>query len=154
MPCDQDFAMIEKRKKRLAAMVPTEIKEIIQSSKLNNPFEVVDIEDGDIIDLNVMANKYLNTTKMGISNVTGIKVTMQSLLKGCVLTKLTYDDIENWQEIKVAKRGVNLMNIPEDLPKVKTGRVIDEKKANDLLKMLDYLEPKYREFYTQLCSQK
>lgn len=154
MPCDQDFAMIEKRKKRVAAMVPTEIKEMIQSSKLNNPFEVVDIEDGDIIDFSVMANQFLNTTKMGISNVTGIKVTMQSLLKGCVLTKLTYGDIENWQEMKVAKRGVNLMNIPEDLPKVKTGRVIDEKKANDLLKMLDYLEPKYREFYTQLCSQK
>jgi len=154
MPCDQDFAMIEKRKKRFSAMVPTEIKELIQSSKLNNPFEVVDIEDGDIIDFNVMANQFLNTTKMGISNVTGIKVTMQSLLKGFVLTKLTYGDIENWQEIKVAKRGVNLMNIPEDLPKVKTGRVIDEKKANDLLKMLDYLEPKYREFYTQLCSKK
>lgn len=154
MPCDQDFAMIEKRKKRVAAMVPTEIKEMIQSSKLNNPFEVVDIEDGDIIDFSVMANQFLNTTKMGISNVTGIKVTMQSLLKGCILTKLTYGDIENWQEMKVAKRGVNLMNIPEDLPKVKTGRVIDEKKANDLLKMLDYLEPKYREFYTQLCSQK
>jgi len=83
MPCDQDFAMIEKRKKRLAAMVPTEIKELIQSSKLNNPFEVVDIEDGDIIDFNVMANQFLNTTKMGISNVTGSKVTMQSLLKGC-----------------------------------------------------------------------
>jgi len=62
MPCDQDFAMIEKRKKRLAAMVPTEIKEMIQSSKLNNPFEVVDIEDGDIIDFNVMVNQFLNTT--------------------------------------------------------------------------------------------
>lgn len=61
-------------------MVPTEIKEMIQSSKLNNPFEVVDIEDGYIIDFNVMANQFLNTTKMGISNVTGIKVTMQSLL--------------------------------------------------------------------------
>lgn len=128
MPCDQDFAMIEKRKRRVAAMVPAEIKEMIQSSKLNNPFDVVDIEDGDIIDFNVMANQFLNMTKMGISNVTGFKVTMQSLLKGCVLTKLTYGDIENWQEIKVAKREVNLMNIPEYLPKVKTGRVIDEKR--------------------------
>jgi len=65
MPCDQDFAMIEKRKKRVAAMVPAKIKEMIQRSKLNNPFEVVDIEDGDIIDFNVMANQFLNTTKNG-----------------------------------------------------------------------------------------
>jgi len=63
MPCDQDFAMIDKMKKRLALMVPTEIKEMIQSSRLNNPFEVVDIGDGDIIDFNVMANQFLNTQK-------------------------------------------------------------------------------------------
>jgi len=154
MPCDQDIAKIEKTKKKVAFMVPSDIKDLIQSSKLSNPFEVVDIEDGDIIDFNVMANQFLNNTKMGISNVTGIKVTIQSLLKGCVLTKVTYGDIENWQEIKVAKRGVNLMSIPGDLPKVKTGRIIDEKKANDLLKILNYMEPKYRDFYIQLCSQK
>jgi len=113
-------------------MVPSEIKEMIKTSKFSNPFEVVDIEDGDIVDLNLMANRFLNTTKMGISNVTGIKVTMQSLLKGCVLTKRTYGDIENWEEVKVAKCKKNLMNIPQVLPKVKTGRIIDEKKANDL----------------------
>jgi len=115
MPCDQDFAMIEKRKKKVASMGPSDIKDLIQSSKLSSPFEVVDIEDGDIIDLNVMANQFLNTTKMGISNVTWIKVTMQSLLKGCVLTKVTYGDIENWQGIKVAKRGVNLMIVSPEI---------------------------------------
>lgn len=72
MPCDQDFAMIEKRKKKVASMVSSDIKELIQSSKLSNPFKVVDIEDGDIIDFNLMANQFLNITKMGISNVTGI----------------------------------------------------------------------------------
>ncbi|CAI6357776.1 unnamed protein product [Macrosiphum euphorbiae] len=64
MPCDQDFAMIEKRKKRVSSMVPSELKEMIEASKLNNPFEVVDIEDGDIVDLNLTANRFLNTTKM------------------------------------------------------------------------------------------
>lgn len=52
MPYDQDFAMIEKRKKRVAFMVPSEIKEMIKTSKLRNPFEVINIEDGDIADLN------------------------------------------------------------------------------------------------------
>jgi len=66
---------------------------------------------------------------MGISNVTGIKVTMQSLLKGCVLTKRTYGDIENWKEVKVTKRGKNLINILEVLPKVKTGRNHRQKKS-------------------------
>jgi len=49
MPCDQDFAMIEKWKKKVVAMVPSEIKEMIETSKLTNLFEVLDIKDGDII---------------------------------------------------------------------------------------------------------
>lgn len=36
------------------------------------------------------AKQFLNTKKMGVCNVTGIKVAMQSLLKGSVLTKHTY----------------------------------------------------------------
>ncbi|KAL4126288.1 hypothetical protein QTP88_010510 [Uroleucon formosanum] len=154
MPCDQDFAVIEKRKKLVNAMVPSEIEEMIKTSKLTTPFTVVDIEDGDIFDLNLLAKQFLNTTKMGISNVTGIKVTMQSLLKGSVSIKRTYGEIENWTETKVAKRGVNLKNIPTVLPKVKTNHIIDEKKAEDLLRMLEFMDPKYRDFYTELCSQR
>ncbi|KAL4125966.1 hypothetical protein QTP88_010198 [Uroleucon formosanum] len=116
--------------------------------------EIVDIEDGDIFDLNLLAKQFLNTTKMGISNVTGIKVTMQSLFKGSVSIKRTYGEIENWTETKVAKRGVNLKNIPTVLPKVKTNHIIDEKKAEDLLRMLEFMDPKYRDFYTELCSQR
>lgn len=50
---------------------------MLKISKLTIPFTVVDIEDGDIFDLNLLAKQFLNTTKIGISNVTGIKATMQ-----------------------------------------------------------------------------
>ena len=89
MPCDQDFAVIENRKKLVNAMVPSEIKEMIKTLKLTIPFTVVDIEDGDIFGLNLLVKQFRNTTKMGISNVTGIKVTLQSLRKGSVFTKHT-----------------------------------------------------------------
>lgn len=34
-------------------MIPSKIEELIETSKLTTPFTVVDIEDGDIIDLNL-----------------------------------------------------------------------------------------------------
>lgn len=155
MPCDQDFAIIEKRKKVVKAMVPEDIKKMIEKARLHSPFTVVDIGDGDIFDLSSLSHKLLNTTKLKISTVTGLKVTFQSFLNGSILTKRCYGEMEKWMEVKIVKRGINfLRDIPKNLPVVPTGRKIDPKKAQDLLNMLEYMDEEHRDFFRKLCSRR
>lgn len=44
MPCYQNIAVIEERKKKVKVMVPSETKDLIRTTKFEWPFKVVDIE--------------------------------------------------------------------------------------------------------------
>lgn len=69
---------------------------------------MIDIERDDIRDFHSVADKLLNTTKLPINTLTAIKITQQSLLRGRIQTKKTYNDLDEWAEIEVGKRSVNL----------------------------------------------
>jgi len=99
---------------------------------LSNSFEILDIEDGDIVDLNLMANRFLSTTTMGNWDKGYNTVAAKRL---CFIQAHIRRHTELGRS-KSCQTWKNLMNIPKALPKVKTDRIIDEKKANDLLKML------------------
>lgn len=43
MPCDRDFALIEKRKRLMKAYIPEDLIEVIHSARYNPPFEVIDM---------------------------------------------------------------------------------------------------------------
>lgn len=73
---------------------PLEIEEMIRTARLNNPFTIVNIDKKYIFNSSLLANILLNTTMVGISHVTRLQVTMQSLLKGSILTKHMYGDPE------------------------------------------------------------
>jgi len=154
MPCDQDFAVIEKRKKYVPTMVPEEIKTLVRTVKKDKPFKVVGITPDDIFDLRKISHKLLNPAKLNISTVTAVKVTQKSLVNNSVFTKKTYSDTEDWEEVAVAKKRVKLArDIPTYLPTVKNGGVIKKDKLQDLQKMIEFLDPQYREFYETLCQR-
>ncbi len=152
MPCDQDFAIIEKRKRLTAAMVPSDIKDVVRTAKLEHPFRVIDIEKGDIYDFKTLASQLFNTAKLHISSVSALKVTYPSLLQNSVLRKTAFGDLQEWTRVPVARKRINLYrDIPTELPRVSKPPTINANKINDLKNMIPFLDPKYRQFYTDLC---
>lgn len=128
-------------------MVPEEINTLVQTAKLDWPFQVVHMQADDIFDLQKMAHEQRNTDKMNISTITAKKVTQTSLAKICMLTKRTYSNTEEWMEMHLGKKRVKLSrDIPTNLPLVKTVGVIKQDKLDDLEKTIEFLEPKYRSF--------
>ncbi|KAK7603319.1 hypothetical protein V9T40_003318 [Parthenolecanium corni] len=153
MPCDQDFAIIEKRKKFVQAMVPSEIKDVIATAKLEQPFAVTDMAPEDFYDFRKVAHKLLNILKLKISSLTAVRVTHSSLRENTILTKTTYRNSEEWLAVKVNKRHIKLLqDIPLNMPRITHPPVLKKEKLADLKNMIEFLEPKYRDFYMQLCE--
>ena len=63
LPCDRDFAMIEKRKRVSKTIVPHDIETLIKSSRPKHPYIVVNMEKNDFKDLHKAADSYVSTTK-------------------------------------------------------------------------------------------
>lgn len=153
LACDQDFAIIEKRKRKVPAMVPADIKTMIQKARPSHPFKIVDMGNGDFFDITALANKLLQANKLKISKVSAIKVTHESLLKNSVLTKMTYGELEQWKRVPIAKKRMNLnADIPTNLPKLVTGQPLNKNKIEDLSKMIEFLPAEHRDFYRKICN--
>ena len=57
LPCDRDFALIERQKKKTKPMVPSDWKYVIASSKLNKPFNVIEMYQSDFKDLDLISSR-------------------------------------------------------------------------------------------------
>ncbi|KAK7605344.1 hypothetical protein V9T40_007202 [Parthenolecanium corni] len=145
----KDFALIEKRKRK----VPADIKTLIQKSRLSVPLKVIDMDDGDFYNLTTLANQLLQTTKLNISQATTLDVTTDSLNRNPILKKATYWSIEEWKAVPIAKRKINFFkDIPTNLPKLVTGRSLDSTKKKDFRKMLQFLPLDSRDFYNNIID--
>ncbi|KAF6207360.1 hypothetical protein GE061_018601 [Apolygus lucorum] len=51
LPCDRDFALIEKKKKTSKVYVPSQWKYVIADAKVNEPFSIVEMRQEDFKDL-------------------------------------------------------------------------------------------------------
>uniref|UniRef100_A0A8D8SK62 DUF7869 domain-containing protein n=2 Tax=Cacopsylla melanoneura TaxID=428564 RepID=A0A8D8SK62_9HEMI len=55
LPCDRDFALIEREKKKTKLMVPSQIKYMIGASNEKSPFIITEMQQADFKDLDLMA---------------------------------------------------------------------------------------------------
>nr|CAI5857975.1 unnamed protein product [Callosobruchus analis] len=90
MPCDRDFALIEKRKRTMKAYIPEDLIDVIKSARYNPPFEEA-------------ADMYLNTSKLQISQAAAIRIEKQN--PAMVKIKTTVSDLVPWEEVNVLKKG-------------------------------------------------
>ena len=95
LPCDRDFAQIERRKKVTKTFVPADIKKMIQGACHKHPFTAITMEAEDFKDFQKMADNILNTTKLQISKVSNIRIDKDN--PTLVKTRKTFSDIEEWQ---------------------------------------------------------
>lgn len=59
LPCDRDFELIERRKKKTKALVPQDWKYIIASSNFSTPFTITEKMQSDFKDLDILPQTYM-----------------------------------------------------------------------------------------------
>ena len=153
MACDRDFGLIEKRKRVMKAMIPSELQDVVKSARIVKPFKVVNMESNDFFDISSHANDFISTTKLNISKASVIQIEAKNPSR--IKIKTTFSDIAPWEEVQVLKKGRKASDIAAlQLRKQSSHNRISEEKKKDLLGMMPYLEEKYHSFYRNLCSDR
>lgn len=114
LPCDRDFAQIEKRKRVTKAFTPDNIKDMIKNACHKNPFKAFTMQSEDCKDIQKLADEMLNTTKLKISQVSWIMVNKENLKM--VKIKKSFSELEAWTECNVFKQGKRIQDILGNLP--------------------------------------
>ena len=107
---------------------------------------------GQFLDFDKASAKVINTSRLGISKATWIRIDKEN--PGVVKVKTTFSEVEDWQNCyvlnpRVTPRAItstNLDALPETVP-------IPQTKQDDLCKMLPYLKEENKGFFQSLCSQ-
>ncbi|GBN49994.1 hypothetical protein AVEN_136312-1 [Araneus ventricosus] len=135
MPCDRDFGLIEKRKRNCKAMVPSDLDDVITSSRPSKPFKVVHMENEDFFDFAAIADGYISTTKLGISKLSQIRVSRSNPNE--ISHKEDFSDLLPFSTHKVFKKNKNHSELPPlpKFPRLPTKNGISVEKKKDLLNL-------------------
>lgn len=151
MQCDRDFALIEKKKRVEKCEVPKDLVSMIIQSNHKHPFLVTLMQDDDFFDFKHAANLFLDTKKIQISKVQWI--CLSSAKPGMVRVKQGFNELEDWREYNVLKKGVK----PEDLVNFQLRTLqcknsLSEAKKKDLKAMIPFLKNENKQFFEELVA--
>lgn len=151
MPCDRDFALIEKRKKVSQAFVPLDLHSIVKSARYTPPFNIIDMTTCGFWDLKRAADEHINTAKLNISKASLLKI--EAANPTLVKIKTTFSDQEETQ-VNVLKRGKSLADLRQaNIIKLTSESHVSENKKASLRNMIPYLKnPEHQRFYKQLLQ--
>lgn len=151
LACDRDFAQIERRKRVSKCFVPDDLEKMIRSARHKNPFKTVRLEKDDFKNFTELADQFINTTKLQISQISWIQIRKDD--PTVIKTKKTFSELETWTKCNVLKKGKKLNQIIEVIPPPLEcrNRVTAEKLAN-IESMLDYIPLNHYHYYEQLIA--
>lgn len=151
MACDRDFALIEKRKRVMKSFVPNDLHEVIKLAKYNPPFAIVNMENLGFFNISNAADEVINTKTLNISRVVQIRI--DSRKPGKVPTKETFNDLEDWKETLVLKKGKTTADLKGNLTLLAQESKITDNKKKSLASMIPYLrQQEHKEFYRKLLN--
>lgn len=152
LPCDRDFAQVEKRKRVCKLFVPSDIETMIKEARHQNPFTVVNMVENDFKDLQKFADSFINTSNLQISKASWIRITSDN--PGQVKIKKTFSETEDWAVCNVLKKGKRIQDIcSHQIPPLECKNRITAAKLKDLRAMQDYIPLKHYHFYEDLIDQ-
>ncbi|KAG5875771.1 hypothetical protein JTB14_022480 [Gonioctena quinquepunctata] len=151
MPCDRDFALIEKRKRVRKAFIPDDLVNVIQLARYNPPFEVIKMTDFGFWDIKGPADLLLNTKKLKISKAVIIRIEKDNPIN--VKTKTAFSEIQ-YTETNILKKGKTMSDLMKvELLGLPPANKISENKKKSLRSMLPYLSnPLHKDFYKELLD--
>lgn len=152
LPCDRDFAQIEKRKRVCKLFVPSDIERMIKEARHKNPFEVVNLVENDFKDLQKFADTFINTSNLQISQASWIRISNEN--PGYVKVKKTFSEIEDWTISNVVRKGKRIQDLCSyQIPPLQCKNRITAAKLKDLKAMQDYIPLAHYGFYEDLVDK-
>uniref|UniRef100_A0A8D8ZQK3 Uncharacterized protein n=1 Tax=Cacopsylla melanoneura TaxID=428564 RepID=A0A8D8ZQK3_9HEMI len=150
LPCDRDFALIEKSKKKSAAMVPADWKCIIEGASITNPYIVREMQQTDFKDFEPLVTKiFIQNPQFQITKFAWYKMCSDD--PSSVLARESHQVNKPWKLFKLF-RDEEGESEPPQLYRAPLPITKDKKK--DLLKMTEYLRSQeHVDFYKGLPSQ-
>lgn len=152
LPCDRDFALIERQKKHSMVYVPSQWVEVITAS--SDKFSVYVMSSEDFKDLSIV-EKSLRTGTFRITHYVWLRITHDD---PCTLqARVSHNILLPWTSHCVAKKAKGRRHV--NLPPVKVSRFprlyegplsIKKEKKADLMAMMPYVPAEFREFYTNI----
>lgn len=158
LPCDRDFALIERNKKSRKLYVPDDLVELIASSRQINPFQVFIMNQTHFLDLSSVESIFRRDSNLKITEARWIQLTADD--PGVLRLRTCHNVLESWKtfELLKKKRGNRRpdVSVPliSDLPRLYNNPLpITAAKKSDLMSMSQYLPTDKRVFYETLTAQ-
>ena len=149
LPCDRDFALIERKRKTANALVLVDWKYVIAEARLNKPFIVIEMQQKDF--------KNFKPVEKALVKNTNLKIT------GAMWLKMTSDDPSHVyvrSSHNILRPGVFSNFMEEKSTRLQCAiclsctaiMSVSEEKRKDLVDMCEYLAPDKKAFYQNLLN--
>ena len=166
LPCDRDFAHIEKRKSSAMVHLPGDWEKIIAEARPSKPFKIRRMSEDKFFDFSVLTKQFtmrkkclskknvLISTGMWFNFGEGEDNDKIVTHPGEYWMKTSFSTKDPWQKVCILKgRSKTPPPIDIDLPVMyENGHPIKPKKIADLQKMVSFLPPSCHEFYNSLSD--
>lgn len=157
LPCDRTFALIEKKRRTVDVMIPSEWKNVIAEACFSRPFTISEMDQNDFVDFSVLENSMKRDPNLKITSVMWLKFMSDD--PNAVFVRKSHNILQPWERHCLVKRTRgNQPHITIPLPPLQFPPLYKEllpltlEKKRDLLDMCKYIDGRYREFYVNLPS--
>lgn len=159
LPCDRDFALIEKCKKSAILYDFQDVVKMIESTKISNLFNIL-LMEGQFFDMSPIERQMYKHPDVKISEARWIQFTCEE--PTAIRIRTCHNTLQNWMVYNFIKkpRGKVSQNAlsrhykvinPTDLPQLYPRKLpVNAAKITDLLKLVEYLPQEKRIFYQSL----
>lgn len=120
LPCDRDFALIERRLRTSRVLVPAQLDEVIRCARPSCPFDVYFMVQGDFKDFGVIERNLKKHPKCKITNASCIKLCAGDPAN--VQMRETHSVLESWKSYSIVypanRKGMATVSfhVPDVLP--------------------------------------
>lgn len=152
LPCDRDFALIGRQKKKTKNLVvPGDIKYMIGASNLKSPCLITEMEQANFKDLNDISLVLLNDSKQfQVNKYVWFKMTRDDVCN--VYARESHNVLRPWKTFPIFKPAVSLRE--SALRPLYTAPIpVQKEKKKDLQTMVKFMtNPDHISFYANLPS--
>jgi hypothetical protein len=155
LPCDRDFALIERKKKTAVINVPFDWVEMIVAARPSNPFLVTIMNREDFKDFSPLETALYRNPKLKITDKLWFKFVSDD--PDSIHTRVGHNVSQPWVSYTLRKRMAVPCSVdnPRQLKELYKGPIaIKKEKKADLISMSDLLcDPAHRQFYIDLITE-
>ena len=156
LPSDQDFALIEKKKKGNEVFIPTQWFSLVESTRTKKPFQVARIQREDFKSLKTFSKKFVNRKKTADKEQLSFqKIDWFHFSKSEPTKVLVHHTLQEEEPLKVwniGQKGVKYTSSQLLKIKYSADNPINYKKLKDLKKIKPFILKAYHPFYDNLTS--